>query len=59
MLFAGFAEDGGLMAYGPDILALYQQAGGIAAKVLRGTRPRDIPIERPTRFELIVNLRSA
>jgi len=59
MLFAGFAEDGGIMAYGPDVLALYQQAGGIAGKVLRGTRPRDIPIERPTRFELIVNLRSA
>ncbi len=59
MPFAGFVEDGGLLAYGPDTLALYEQAGGIVAKVLRGTRPAEIPIERPTRFELSVNRKTA
>jgi len=59
MPFSGFAEDGGLMAYGPDIVAIYEQAGGIVAKVLRGTRPGEMPIERPTRFEFILNLRAA
>jgi putative ABC transport system substrate-binding protein len=59
MPFTGFAEDGGLMAYGPHLTTMFRQAGGIMVKVLRGTRPGEIPIERPTRFELIVNSRSA
>lgn len=59
MPFPGFAEDGGLIAYGPDILAMYGQAGAVVARVLRGAQPREIPIERPTRFELILNLRTA
>jgi ABC-type uncharacterized transport system substrate-binding protein len=59
MPFAGFAEDGGLMAYGPDIATIYEQAGDVMAKVLRGTRPGVMPIERPTRFKLIVNLKTA
>jgi putative ABC transport system substrate-binding protein len=59
MPFPGFAEDGGLIAYGPDILAIYGQAGAVVARVLRGARPREIPIERPIRFELILNLRTA
>jgi putative ABC transport system substrate-binding protein len=59
MPFAGFAEDGGLIAYGPDILAIYGQAGSVVARVLRGAQPREIPIERPTRFELILNMQTA
>jgi putative ABC transport system substrate-binding protein len=59
MPFAGFVKDGGLMAYGPDTATIYAQAGGIVAKVLQGTRPREMPIERPTRFELVINLRTA
>ncbi len=59
MPFPGFAEDGGLLAYGPDLPGMYRQAGAIALKVLKGTPPGDIPLERPTRFQLSVNLRTA
>jgi putative ABC transport system substrate-binding protein len=59
MPFGGFAEDGGLMAYGPHLGTMFQQAGGVMAKVLQGTRPGEIPIERPTRFELVINLQTA
>lgn len=59
MPFPGFAEDGGLLAYGPDLLSMYRQAGAIVVKVLKGTPPGDIPLERPSRFQLAVNLRTA
>jgi putative ABC transport system substrate-binding protein len=59
MPFPAFADDGGLMAYGPHLSTLYRVAGTMMAKVLHGTPPRDIPIERPTRFELVINLRTA
>ena len=59
MPFSGFAEDGGLMAYGPHVTTMFRQAGSVMVKVLRGARPGEIPIERPTRFELIVNSRTA
>jgi putative ABC transport system substrate-binding protein len=59
MPFAGSVDDGGLIAYGPHVASMFQQAGGVMAKVLRGTRPADIPIERPTRLELVLNLRTA
>ena len=59
MPFPGFAEDGGLLAYGPHLFSLFRQVGAIDVKVLKGTRPGDIPVERPTRFQLSVNLRTA
>jgi putative ABC transport system substrate-binding protein len=59
MPFPPFADDGGLMAYGPHLTSMFRQAGGIMAKVLRGAQPREIPIERPTRFELVVNMKTA
>lgn len=59
MPFPGFADDGGLMAYGPHLASMFRQAGGFIAKVLQGARPGEIPIERPTRFELAVNLKTA
>ncbi len=59
MPFPGFADDGGLMAYGPHLTSMFGQAGGVMAKVLQGARPGEIPIERPTRFELAVNLKTA
>jgi putative ABC transport system substrate-binding protein len=59
MPFAGFVDDGGLLAYGPDVVALYAQAAGIVARVLRGARPAEIPIERPTRFILSINRKTA
>jgi len=57
--FPGFAEDGGLMAYGPDLMSLFRQAGAIVAKILDGAKPADVPVEPPTRFQLAVNLKTA
>ena len=54
-----FADDGGLMAYGPHLTSMFRQAGGLMAKVLNGARPADIPIERPTRFEFAINMKTA
>ncbi len=59
MPFPNFAEDGGLMAYGPHLSSMFRQAAGVMAKVLQGAQPREIPIERPTRFELAVNMKTA
>jgi putative tryptophan/tyrosine transport system substrate-binding protein len=58
-LFSEFARNGGLMSYGPNILDIYRRVGGIAAKVLQGSKPADLPVELPTNFELIVNLKTA
>ena len=54
-----FAEEGGLIAYGPDVPDMFRQAGDVMVKVLRGTPPSEIPIERPARFELVVNRKTA
>ncbi len=59
MPFPQFADDGGLMAYGPHLTSMFRQAGGVMAKVLQGMQPREMPIERPTRFELALNLKTA
>jgi putative tryptophan/tyrosine transport system substrate-binding protein len=53
------AEQGGLMAYGPSFVELYRQRARMVIKVLRGTKPADIPVEQPTRFELVINLKAA
>jgi putative ABC transport system substrate-binding protein len=58
-LFSEFARNGGLMSYGPNILDIYRRVGGIAAKVLQGSKPADLPVELPTNFELVVNLKTA
>jgi putative ABC transport system substrate-binding protein len=59
MAFAEFAEEGGLIAYGPDVVDMYRQAAGVMVKVVRGQSPGAIPIERPVRFTLVVNLKTA
>jgi len=59
MPFPNFADDGGLMAYGPHLTSLFRQCGGVMAKVLQGARPAEIAIERPARFELAINLKTA
>jgi putative ABC transport system substrate-binding protein len=58
-LFPDFARAGGLLAYGPNLLNMYRQVGVMGGKVLTGTKPADLPIERPTKFELVLNLRTA
>jgi putative tryptophan/tyrosine transport system substrate-binding protein len=58
-LFPDIAREGGLLAYGPDIQGLYRQAAGMARKVLHGAKPAEMPAERPTRFQLVANLKAA
>jgi len=53
------ADEGGLLAYGPRFTEVFRQRARMVVKVLRGARPADIPVEQPTRFELVINLMTA
>jgi ABC-type uncharacterized transport system substrate-binding protein len=55
----GYVETGGLISYGPDFLALFRHAGDYVDKILKGARPADLPVEEPTKIELVVNLKAA
>ena len=57
--FRQYLEGGGLMSYGPNTPDLFRRAGDSVDKILRGAKPADIPIEQPTKFDLIVNLKAA
>ena len=54
-----FADDGGLLFYGPVWRENFERAAVLVDKILKGAKPADLPIERPTRFELVVNLKTA
>jgi putative ABC transport system substrate-binding protein len=54
-----FVEAGGLIAYGPNFFDLYRHAAVYVDKILKGAKPADLPVEQPTRFELVVNLKAA
>ena len=58
-LFTDFARDGGLMAYGPNLLGVFRQGGVLSAKILQGAKAAETPIETPSKFEFVLNLKTA
>jgi ABC-type uncharacterized transport system substrate-binding protein len=58
-LFSEFPKAGGLIAYGPNLGEMFRRSGDYVAKILRGAKPSDLPVQRPERFDLVINLKTA
>jgi putative ABC transport system substrate-binding protein len=58
-VYRPFVAAGGLMAYGPDTAEIFRQSAAYVSRILRGEKPADLPVQQPTKFEFIVNLKAA
>jgi ABC-type uncharacterized transport system substrate-binding protein len=57
--FRYMATDGGLISYGPDMIDQFLQAAGHVDRILKGEKPADLPVQAPTKYELVINLKTA
>ena len=56
---SAFATDGGLLSYGPDVVDTFRRAASYVDRILRGAKPGDLPVQFPTKFEMVLNLKTA